>query len=119
MPFTLRNAEIITPSIILRSMTRSFSPLNSVVNNSLQQAAGYKSCLILSPHPNPLPRESESVVTLSRATGNYRLYDNGFGKARGRRLYCNTPTTDNAAQNLYLKAYIKLKMSISPLQRFS
>ncbi|MGA9535694.1 MAG: hypothetical protein WBR24_07270, partial [Desulfobacterales bacterium] len=29
-----------------------------------------------------------------------------MGKARWRRLYCNTPPTDNAAQNLYLKAYI-------------
>jgi hypothetical protein len=37
--------------------------------------------------------------------GNYRLYDKDFGKARGRRLYCNTPTTDNAVQNLYRKAY--------------
>ena len=36
---------------------------------------------------------------------DYRLYDKGFGKARGRRLYCNTPTTDYAVQNRYLKAY--------------
>ena len=37
---------------------------------------------------------------------NYRLYDKDFGKARGRRLYCNTPTTDNAVQNLNLKPIV-------------
>jgi DNA-nicking Smr family endonuclease len=31
-----------------------------------------------------------------------------LGKARGRRLYCNTPTTDNTVQNLYLNAYISV-----------
>jgi hypothetical protein len=31
---------------------------------SLKQAAGYQSCLILSPHPHPLPREREYGVGL-------------------------------------------------------
>jgi hypothetical protein len=35
----------------------------------------------------------------------HRLQDNVSGKARGRRLYCNTPTTDNADQKHYLEAY--------------
>jgi hypothetical protein len=37
--------------------------------------------------------------------GNYRLYDKDFGKARGRRLQCKPPTTDNPVQNRYRKAY--------------
>ena len=30
--------------------------------------------------------------------GRYRLSHIKFHKARGRRLYCNTPTTDNAVK---------------------
>ena len=30
--------------------------------------------------------------------GTYRLSHIKFHKARGRRLYCNTPTTDNAVK---------------------
>jgi hypothetical protein len=41
-----------------------------------------------------------------REVSNYRLQDNSFGKARGRRLYCNTPTTDNAVQKNYLEVYM-------------
>jgi hypothetical protein len=36
----------------------------------------------------------------------HRLQDNVFGKARRRKLYCNTATTDNAVQKHYLKVYI-------------
>jgi hypothetical protein len=35
----------------------------------------------------------------------YRLYDNVFGKDRGRNLYCSTTTIDNAVLKHYLKAY--------------
>jgi len=41
----------------------------------------------------------------------------GLGKAKGRRLYCNTPTTDNAVQNLYLKAYRKAAESVRHTRR--
>ena len=42
--------------------------------------------------------------TFNLNVGNYRLYDKNFGKVRGRRVYCNTPTSDNAVQNLNREA---------------
>jgi hypothetical protein len=38
-----------------------------------------------------------------------RLQDNSFGKARGRRLSCNTPTTDDPVRKNYLGAYELLR----------
>jgi hypothetical protein len=36
----------------------------------------------------------------------YRIQDNVFGKARGRKPYCHTATTDNAALKHYLGFYM-------------
>ena len=46
----------------------------------------------------------------------FRLQDKDLGKARERKLYCNTPTTDNAVQNFCLKAYSNLSLHFKQIQ---
>jgi hypothetical protein len=52
----------------------------------------------------------------------YRLQDKSFGKVRGRRLYGNTPTTDNAVQKTYLEACSEwpgIRVALDPSDYFS
>jgi hypothetical protein len=65
-------------------------------------------------HPVQLPAAGLNPEPLKL----YRLQDKVFAKARGRRLYFNTPTTDNAVQNLYLNAYSCIKILLRVVQAF-
>jgi hypothetical protein len=47
---------------------------------------------------------------------SYRIQDNVFGKARGRKPYGHTATTDNAAQKHYLGFYISADGSLPQYQ---